>query len=211
PPSQRFASHAHPQPSTRLTTTRELHLPLGAKSRYCRCDQHCVAVPGRHSMDHQVKYLLDESEMPRQWYNVIPDLPAPPPPPLHPGTGEPVGPEALAPLFPMALIAQEVSPDRFIDIPEAVTDVYPLWRPTPLLRPPRLEEGPGTAGRDLLQVGGPVPGGLAQAHHRRTAGVLQRRGGRHQAHHRDRRRPVGQRTRLRLGRVRARLRSVDGP
>ena len=75
-------------------------------------------------MDHQVKYLLDESEMPRQWYNVIADLPSPPPPPLHPGTGQPVGPDDLAPLFPMALIAQEVSPDRFIDIPEPVTDVY---------------------------------------------------------------------------------------
>ena len=60
-------------------------------------------------MDRQVKYVLQESEMPRQWYNVIPDLPAPPPPPLHPGTGQPVGPDDLAPLFPMALIAQEVS------------------------------------------------------------------------------------------------------
>src|SRR5207302_7573993 len=95
---------------------------------------HAVAQPGRDSMDHQVKYLLDESEMPRQWYNVIADLPSPPPPPLHPGTGQPVGPDDLAPLFPMALIAQEVSPDRFIDIPEPVTDVYRLWRPTPLFR-----------------------------------------------------------------------------
>src|SRR2546429_8636900 len=82
-------------------------------------------------MDNQVKYVLQESELPRQWYNVIPDLPAPPPPPLHPGTREPVGPDALTPLFPMALIEQEVSPERYIAIPEAVLDVYRLWRPTP--------------------------------------------------------------------------------
>src|SRR5438105_8477495 len=109
-------------------------LPPGRKSRYGRNDQLSPGLRGRHAMDHQVKYLLDESEMPRQWYNVIPDLPSPPPPPLHPGTGQPVGPDALTPLFPMALIAQEVSPDRFIDIPEPVTDVYRLWRPTPLFR-----------------------------------------------------------------------------
>ena len=69
-------------------------------------------------MDRQVKYLLDESQLPRQWYNVVPDLPSPPPPPLHPGTREPIGPDALAPLFPMALIGQEVSAERFIDIPD---------------------------------------------------------------------------------------------
>jgi len=75
---------------------------------------------------------LAESEMPTQWYNIIPDLPSPPPPPLHPGTHEPVGPDDLAPLFPMALIMQEVSQDRYIDIPGGVLDVYKLWRPSPL-------------------------------------------------------------------------------
>ncbi|TDB85294.1 TrpB-like pyridoxal-phosphate dependent enzyme, partial [Actinomadura sp. 7K534] len=80
------------------------------------------------------KILLDESRLPSRWYNVVPDLPAPPPPPLHPGTREPVGPDDLAPLFPMDLIAQEVSGERFIDIPEEVRDVYRLWRPTPLIR-----------------------------------------------------------------------------
>ncbi len=148
-------------------------------------------------MDHQVKYLLDESEMPRQWYNVIPDLPSPPPPPLHPGTGQPVGPDDLAPLFPAALIAQEVSPDRFIDIPEPVVDVYRLWRPTPLFRARRLEKDLGTPARIYYKYEGRQPGGLAQAQHRRAAGVLQRRGGRDQAHHRDRRRPVGQRAGVR--------------
>ena len=68
----------------------------------------------------RTKITLDESEIPRQWYNVIPDLPAPPPPPLHPGTGQPVGPEDLAPLFPMELIRQEVATDSYIDIPAEV-------------------------------------------------------------------------------------------
>src|SRR6516165_7930913 len=90
---------------------RAAHLPPGPLSRYCHCDHPLAAAAGEAPMDKQVKYLLDESELPRQWYNVIPDLPAPPPPPLHPGTGQPVGPDDLAPLFPMALIAQEVSPD----------------------------------------------------------------------------------------------------
>jgi tryptophan synthase beta chain len=95
-------------------------------------------------MDRQVKYVLQESEMPRHWYNVIADLPSPPPPPLHPGTRQPVGPDDLAPLFPMALIGQEVSPDRHIAIPEDVLDVYRLWRPTPLFRARRLEKDLGT-------------------------------------------------------------------
>ena len=110
-------------------------------------------------MGGQVKYLLDESELPRQWYNIIPDLPAPPPPPLHPGTHEPIGPEALAPLFPAALIAQEVSPDRFIDIPGAVTDVYRLWRPTPLFRARRLEKELGTPARIYYKYEGGSPAG----------------------------------------------------
>ena len=107
-------------------------------------------------MDHQVKYLLQESELPRQWYNLIPDLPSPPPPPLHPGTHEPVGPDDLAPLFPMALIQQEVSPERYIEIPESVLDVYRLWRPTPLFRARRLEKDARHPGADLLQVRGRV-------------------------------------------------------
>jgi tryptophan synthase beta chain len=109
--------------------------------------------------DHQVKYVLQESELPRQWYNVIPDLPAPPPPPLHPGTREPVGPDALAPLFPMALIEQEVSPERFIAIPEPVLDVYRLWRPTPLYRARRLEKDLGTPARIYYKYEGVSPAG----------------------------------------------------
>ena len=86
------------------------------------------------------KITLDESEMPTQWYNIIPDLPSPPPPPLHPGTHQPVGPADLAPLFPMDLILQEVSTDSYIDIPGEVLDVYRTWRPSPLFRARRLEK-----------------------------------------------------------------------
>jgi tryptophan synthase beta chain len=110
-------------------------------------------------MDHQVKYVLQESELPQQWYNVIPDLPAPPPPPLNPGTREPVGPEALTPLFPMALIQQEVSPERYIAIPEPVRDVYRLWRPTPLFRARRLEQDLGTPARIYYKYEGVSPAG----------------------------------------------------
>ena len=86
------------------------------------------------------KFLLDESDMPTRWYNVIPDLPEPPPPVLHPGTLQPVGPDDLAPLFPMDLILQEVTPDSYVDIPGPVLDVYRLWRPSPLYRAHRLEK-----------------------------------------------------------------------
>jgi tryptophan synthase beta chain len=110
-------------------------------------------------MTNQVKYVLQESEMPREWYNIIPDLPSPPPPPLHPGTHEPVGPDALAPLFPMALILQEVSGDRHIAIPEPVLDVYRLWRPTPLYRARRLEKDLGTPAKIYYKYEGVSPAG----------------------------------------------------
>jgi tryptophan synthase beta chain len=110
-------------------------------------------------MAGQVKYLLDESELPSQWYNVIPDLPSPPPPPLHPGTREPVGPADLAPLFPAELIAQEVSPERYIAIPEEVRDIYRLWRPTPLIRARRLERDLGTPARIYYKYEGTSPAG----------------------------------------------------
>src|SRR3954463_13930123 len=87
----------------------------------------------------QTKYVLDESRIPRAWYNIAPDLPVAPPPVLHPGTGQPIGPQDLAPLFPMELIKQEVSQERYIEIPDEVRDVYTLWRPSPLFRAHRLE------------------------------------------------------------------------
>jgi tryptophan synthase beta chain len=110
-------------------------------------------------MTMQTKILLDESEIPTQWYNVIPDLPSPPPPPLHPATLAPVGPDDLAPLFPMALIAQEVSPESYLDIPEPVLDVYRIWRPTPLIRAHRLEQALGTPARIYYKYEGVSPAG----------------------------------------------------
>ena len=107
----------------------------------------------------QHKYLLDESEMPTSWYNIVPDLPAPPPPPLHPGTHEPVGPDDLAPLFPMDLILQEVSTDRYIPIPDEVQDIYRLWRPSPLYRAHRLEKALGTPARIYYKYEGVSPAG----------------------------------------------------
>jgi tryptophan synthase beta chain len=105
------------------------------------------------------KILLDESEMPTQWYNIAADLPEPPPPPLHPGTHEPIGPEDLAPLFPMAIIEQEVSTDRYIDIPGEVLDIYKLWRPSPLFRATRLEEALDTPARIYYKYEGVSPSG----------------------------------------------------
>ncbi|MFE6614709.1 TrpB-like pyridoxal phosphate-dependent enzyme [Amycolatopsis sp. NPDC057786] len=110
-------------------------------------------------MAERTKYILDEADMPARWYNVVPDLPEPPPPPLHPGTREPVGPDDLAPLFPQALIAQEVSTERYIDIPEEVLDVYRLWRPSPLFRARRLEKALGTPARIYYKYEGVSPVG----------------------------------------------------
>ncbi|MFB9687912.1 TrpB-like pyridoxal phosphate-dependent enzyme [Amycolatopsis plumensis] len=110
-------------------------------------------------MAEQTKYVLDEKDLPTQWYNVIPDLPEPPPPPLHPGTREPVGPDDLAPLFPQALIAQEVTTDRYVDIPEEVREVYRLWRPSPLFRARRLEKALGTPARIYYKYEGVSPVG----------------------------------------------------
>jgi tryptophan synthase beta chain len=105
------------------------------------------------------KYLLPEADLPTQWYNVIPDLPTPPPPPLHPATLEPVGPDDLAPLFPPELIAQEVTSDTYVDIPGAVLDVYRLWRPSPLHRARRLEKALDTPAHIYYKYEGVSPVG----------------------------------------------------
>jgi tryptophan synthase beta chain len=105
------------------------------------------------------KFVLDESEMPTSWYNIVPDLPEPPPPPLHPGTGQPIGPDDLAPLFPMALIMQEVGTERFVPIPDEVQEVYRLWRPSPLYRAHRLEKALGTPARIYYKYEGVSPVG----------------------------------------------------
>lgn len=110
-------------------------------------------------MGDYTKVILEESEIPTQWYNVVPDLPEPPPPILHPGTHEPIGPEDLTPLFPMDLILQEVSQERYIDIPGEVMDIYRLWRPSPLYRARRLEKLLDTPAKIFYKYEGVSPAG----------------------------------------------------
>lgn len=124
------------------------------------------------------RILLSEREMPTVWYNILPDLPRPLDPPLHPLTREPVKPEDLAPVFPPSLIEQEVSTERFIDIPGEVIDVYRLWRPTPLVRARRLEKALGTPARIYYKYEGVSPAGshkpntaVAQAYYNRKDGT----------------------------------------
>ncbi|MCF7801476.1 MAG: TrpB-like pyridoxal phosphate-dependent enzyme [Candidatus Marinimicrobia bacterium] len=124
------------------------------------------------------KYILPESELPNTWYNITADLPQPPPPPLHPGTREPIGPDDLAPLFPMALIEQEVSQAPEVKIPEAILDVYKIWRPSPLIRATFLEKALKTPARIYYKYEGVSPAGshkpntaVAQAYYNKEAGV----------------------------------------
>jgi len=124
------------------------------------------------------KILLRESELPQRWYNINPDLPAPLAPPIHPGTGKPIGPEDLAPIFPMELIKQEVSTDPWIEIPDDILRVYKLWRPSPLYRAHRLEKQLGTPARIYYKYEGVSPAGshkpntaVAQAYYNKQEGV----------------------------------------
>ena len=129
-------------------------------------------------MSDSVKYLLPENRIPRTWYNIMADLPEPPAPVLHPGTKQPVGPDDLAPLFPMALIGQEVTTEREIEIPEPVRDVYKLWRPAPLIRARRLEKALDTPAKIYYKYEGVSPAGshkpntaVAQAFYNKEAGI----------------------------------------
>ncbi len=110
-------------------------------------------------MSDTVKYVLDETRIPKAWYNLVADLPRPPEPVLHPGTHQPIGPGDLAPLFPMALIQQEVSAERYIEIPGPVRDVYRQWRPSPLYRARRLERALDTPARIYYKYEGVSPAG----------------------------------------------------
>jgi tryptophan synthase beta chain len=128
--------------------------------------------------EETVKFLLDEASIPTHWVNLLPDLPGDPIPPLHPGTLQPAGPDDLAPLFPMALIMQEVSPDAEIEIPEPVREVYKLWRPSPLFRARRLEHELGTSAHIYYKYEGVSPAGshkpntaVAQAYENAQAGI----------------------------------------
>ncbi|HEX5148948.1 MAG TPA: TrpB-like pyridoxal phosphate-dependent enzyme [Candidatus Limnocylindrales bacterium] len=130
------------------------------------------------SEPRQTKFVLDETRIPRAWYNIVPDLPVPPAPYLHPGTLGPIGPDDLAPLFPMALIGQEVSAERDIEIPEPVRDAYRLYRPSPLYRAHRLERVLDTPAHIYYKYEGVSPAGshkpntaIPQAFYNKEQGV----------------------------------------
>jgi len=129
-------------------------------------------------MSETVKYFLDESRIPKNWYNLVADLPTPPPAVLHPGTLKPIGPDDLAPLFPMSLIAQEVTTEREVEIPSPVRDVLKQWRPSPLCRARRLEQALDTPAHIYYKYEGVSPSGshkpntaVAQAFYNKEAGV----------------------------------------
>ncbi len=125
-----------------------------------------------------VKIFLNEGDMPRHWYNIQADLPKPMPPVIHPGTHQPIGPDDLAPLFPMGLIAQEVSQERYIEIPDEILEIYKLWRPSPLIRARNWEKALGTPARIYYKWEGVSPAGshkpntaVAQAWYNKQEGV----------------------------------------
>ena len=129
-------------------------------------------------MNDRVKYLLDEGDLPKFWYNIAADLPSAPPAVLHPGTLQPIGPDDLAPLFPMVLIMQEVSTEREIEIPRPVRDIYRQWRPSPLYRARRLEKALDTPAKIYYKYEGISPAGslkpntaVPQAFYNKEAGV----------------------------------------
>jgi tryptophan synthase beta chain len=129
-------------------------------------------------MSDSIKFTLGEKDIPKFWYNIAADLPSPPPPVLHPGTKAPIGPDDLAPIFPMAVIEQEVSQERDIEIPQPVRDVYRQWRPTPLYRARRLEKALDTPARIYYKYEGTSPAGshkpntaIPQAFYNKQEGV----------------------------------------
>src|SRR2546428_12406672 len=130
-----------------------------------------------HAPEAAVKILLDERELPQRWYNIQADLPFPGSPPLHPATKQPVGPQDLAPLFPMELIKQEVSQERYIDIPQPVQEALRLWRPTPLMRATRLERELKTTAKIYYKYEGVSPPGLHKPNNAGGPALLQKNRG----------------------------------
>ena len=129
-------------------------------------------------MSDRTRFLLDETKVPKAWYNINADMPVPPQPVLHPGTLQPVTPDFLSVLFPMSLIGQEVSKERWIEIPEPVREIYRLWRPTPMCRAIRLEKALGTPAHIYYKYEGASPVGshkpntaVAQAFYNKEAGT----------------------------------------
>ena len=129
-------------------------------------------------MSQRIRFTLPQAEIPAAWYNLLADLPEPLPPPLHPGTRQPVTPDMLTAIFPENLVQQEVSAERWIEIPEPVREIYALWRPTPLLRAVRLEKALQTPAHIYYKYEGVSPAGshkpntaVAQAFYNREAGT----------------------------------------
>jgi tryptophan synthase beta chain len=129
-------------------------------------------------VSRRVRYELDEKDLPKDWYNIVADLPTPPPPPLNPATGQPAGPDDLAPIFPMSLIEQEMASNRWIEIPKPVRNVLRMWRPSPLIRARRLEKALDTPARIYFKYEGVSPAGshkpntaVPQAWYNQQAGV----------------------------------------
>ena len=128
--------------------------------------------------EYKKKFVLDEERIPKAWYNIVPDLPAPPAPPLNPATLQPVGPDDLAPIFPLSIIAQEVSAERYIEIPEEVHQIYRIWRPSPLIRATGLEKALDTPAKIFFKYEGVSPAGshksntaVAQAYYNKIDGT----------------------------------------
>src|SRR5512136_1004347 len=129
-------------------------------------------------MSDPTRFILNETDLPKYWYNVMADSPVPPSPVLHPGTMEPVTPDFLSVLFPMELIMQEISTERFIQIPEEVREIYKIYRPTPLMRASRLEKALGTPAHIYYKNESVSPAGshkpntaIAQAFYNKAAGT----------------------------------------
>lgn len=129
-------------------------------------------------MSQPTRFTLSQADIPQRWYNLLADFPEPLPPPLHPGTRQPVPPEALLAIFPENLVRQEMCPDRWVDVPEEVRDIYALWRPTPLLRAVRLEQALQTPAHIYYKYEGASPAGshkpntsVAQAYYNKVAGT----------------------------------------
>src|SRR3974390_511336 len=145
---------------------------------YMLPQSHSCALRAGGVMSEQVKFILDESRIPKSWYNLVADLPKPLPAVLHPGTKQPIGPSDLEPLFPMELILQEVAAERYIDIPQPVRDIYRMWRPSPLIRANRLEQKLGTPAKIYFKYEGVSPAGshkpntaVPQAWYNQQAGI----------------------------------------
>ena len=156
------------------------------------------------------KFCLTERQMPTQWYNIVADMPNKPLPPLHPATKQPVTKEQMSAIFAEELIDQEMSTERFIDIPEEVQEIYKIWRPSPLVRATGLEKALGTPGKDLFQERKRIARRIAQAQHRRAAGLLQLQAGHTPPDDRNGRRAVGRGHRLRSQAFRARRAGFHG-